>query len=269
MQITDHIQQLLWVDVYADSDKYRNPADARGPENVETVEILLAGEVLYPAQDGTLQCFGRGTIFWHQSCEYFICRNAVEDSRYRCAVFTFASTAKKRPVPSIGVWQDLTQLDLFVHEAVQLFLAGNTNLDMLSVWIYGTLLRQYIATPENACQHIPQVLAMALRHINYVMPQNLSIAELANKAGCSVMHLNRLFKQQFQLTPAEYILKQRMLFAANLLNSSLSVQRIASECGFKTTVGFYKAFNKVYNTTPGKYRMMQANKLQHKFNNVK
>ena len=176
---------------------------------------------------------------------------------------------KKRPVPSIGVWQDLTQLDLFVHEAVQLFLAGNTNLDVLSVWIYGTLLRQYIAEPENACQHIPQVLAMALRHINYVMPQNLSIAELANKAGCSVMHLNRLFKQQFHLSPAEYILKQRMLFAANLLNSSLSVQRIASECGFKTTVGFYKAFNKVYNTTPGKYRMMQANKLQHKFNNVK
>lgn len=99
MQITDYIQQLLWVEVYADSDKYRNPADARGPENVETVEILLAGEVLSPAQDGTLQRFGRGTIFWHQSCEYSICRNAVEDSRYRCAVFAFASTAKKTTGP--------------------------------------------------------------------------------------------------------------------------------------------------------------------------
>ncbi len=256
MQIDNHIVSLKRVEVYARHEKVKYRQEQFQPlENQEAVEIILSGEVFYTGSDGTIQRFGRGTIIWLQSGEPADWKNVSSDTPYRSVVFTFITNARKRPVARLGQWQNLTELDNFVYEAHRIFLNDLNNRELLAVWIYGTLLKQY--TNEANQKHIsmPRPLFSARRHIEHRMPNPVPLTELAAIAGCSIMHLHRLFMQHFQMPPAEYILRQRLQRAANLLSTSLAIQRIAFECGFKTVVGFYKAFNKVYGKTPGQYRM--------------
>lgn len=258
MQIVEHIRNLARVEIYADPDRRINQESLRLPDNVEHIELLLAGEVFYQGENGTIQRFKRGTIFWHQGGEFDIWRNTSADSRYRCAGFTFNVKNSKRPVPEVGQWKQLEKLDDFVNEAMELFWSPERDLEMLGVWIYGTLLRQYMPAAVPTEEKMSNILCNALKHIHFVLPDAVSVAELANVASCSAMQLNRLFLQKFNLTPGEYITSERLKRSANLLCSNLSIQRVAEECGFKTLVGFYKAFRKFYNMTPGEYRRMIA-----------
>ena len=258
MQIVEHIRNLARVEIYADPDRRINQESLRLPENVEHIELLLAGEVFYHGENGAVQRFKRGTIFWHQGGEFDIWRNTSADSRYRCAGFTFNVKSSKRPVPEVGQWQQIEKLDDFVNEAMELFWSPERDWDMLGVWIYGTLLRQYMPATAVAGEGMSNILRNALTHIHVILPNAVSVAELAHVAGCSVMQLNRLFLQNFNLTPGQYITAKRLKHSANLLCSTLSIQRVAEECGFKTMVGFYKAFRKFYNMTPGEYRRMIA-----------
>ena len=260
MQIVGHIQNLTRVEIYADPDRRTNQESLRLPDNVEHIELLLAGEVFYQGKNGTVQRFKRGTIFWHQGGEFDIWRNTSADSRYRCAGFTFRVKSNKRPVPEVGQWQQPEKLDDFVNEAMELFWSPKRDLGMLGVWIYGTLLRQYIPAVTPTEEKMSSILSNALKHIHVVLPGTVSVTELAKVANCSVMQLNRLFMQKFNLSPGQYIIAERLKRSANLLNSNLSIQRIAEECGFKTLVGFYKAFRKFYNMTPGEYRQLSAAK---------
>ena len=256
MQIDNHIVSLKRVEVYARDEKVEYRQEQLQPSaNRESVEIILAGEIFYTGNDGTIQRFGRGTIIWLQSDEPADWTNVSSDAPYRSAVFSFVTNASKRPVARLGQWQDLTELDNFVYEAHQIFLNEPDKRDSLAIWIYGTLIKQYINKSTPKSLPMPRPLFSAQRHIEHRLPNPVPLKELAAIARCSIMHLHRLFMQHFQMPPAEYILRQRLQRAANLLSTSLAIQRIAFECGFKTVVGFYKAFNKVYGKTPGQYRM--------------
>ena len=260
MQITEHIQTLAKIEIFADPDSRIHTESLRLPDNVEHIEILLDGEVFYPGKDGSIQRFKRGTIFWHQGGEFDIWRNTSADSRYRCAGFTFVVKNHQRPVPEIGQWQQLEKLEEFVNEAMELFWNPERDPEMLGTWVYGTLLRQYMPPIAIGQNRISKHLSSALEHIHYVLPQAVSLTELAAVVGCSTMQLNRLFMQNFNLTPGQYILAARLKRSANLLYSDLSIQRIAEECGFKTMTGFYKAFRKFYTMTPGEYRRQHSAK---------
>ena len=248
-----HVEKLSRVGVYADPDN-RTHIPEKLAQNRENIEILLAGEVFYPDGKGKNQRFGRGTIFWHRSGEFDIFNNTVSTSRYRCAVFTFEVNSFNRPVPSIGQWQDPGSLENFIYEASKLFLSPQTDNEFLTIWCYGTLLRQFITTDFCAGETLPTILQQALLHINIRMPEAVSIKELTTVIQCSAAQLHRLFMQHLKITPGEYILRRRLVHAANLLLSGLAIQRIADECGFQTIPGFYSAFRKVYNCTPGEYR---------------
>ena len=254
MRYCNHIENLSKVLVFSAPDHYDlipKPLD----DGFENVEILLDGEVFYPTAGG-IQRFKRGTIFWHRSGEFDIWQNASAEHGYRCVCFTFTvnGAPASRVMPSIGVWKDIDNMDKFVCEARQLFANPNTDNDLLTAYVYGTLLRQFMAADELPHQQIPRKLYMAQLHINVTLPRAVAMDELARVVGCSSMHLNRLFTQYLNCTPAEYIMRRRMLHAANLLASSLAIKVIAEECSFKSLTGFYSAFRKYFNISPGKYR---------------
>ena len=248
-----HVEKLTRVGVYADPDNRRHIPEKLA-QNLENIEILLDGEVLYPDEHGKLCHFGRGTIFWHRSGEFDIFKNTVKDVPYRCAVFTFSVNSFNRPVPSIGQWQNLEQLENFISEAFELFYNQQADNEFITIYTYGTLLRQFIPVNPSATGTMPSILYRALLHINTRMPNMVTIKELTGILKCSPVQLHRLFVQKFNLSPGEYILKRRLEHAANLLLSNLAIQRIAEECGFHTQQGFYGAFRKIYGCTPGEYR---------------
>lgn len=75
---------------------------------------------------------------------------------------------------------------------------------------------------------------------------------LASRVGLSKYHLQRLFKAQFNETPAACLLRTRLELARHYikLKTQISMSQLAEECGFSSLAVFSRAFSKQYGITP-------------------
>lgn len=98
-----------------------------------------------------------------------------------------------------------------------------------------------------------KIIQNVLDYIDENIKSEISNNDLCNIAGYSYIHLARLFKQYLDISPNEYILKRRLLFAIYEMNGDLSKTDIAFEFGFDTYAGFYKAFMRELGCSPSKF----------------
>jgi AraC-like DNA-binding protein len=98
-------------------------------------------------------------------------------------------------------------------------------------------------------------LAPAIDFISEHFRDKISVEQLAACSKLSVRQFQRRFKRVFHTTPKEYIIKYRLLRAAEqLVNSSGSITDIALNNGFYDHSAFVKHFKKTMSLTPLKYR---------------
>ncbi|MDR3681196.1 MAG: AraC family transcriptional regulator N-terminal domain-containing protein [Flavipsychrobacter sp.] len=94
---------------------------------------------------------------------------------------------------------------------------------------------------------------------NYIrehLHDKLDITLLSRKACMSRTQLFRTFKREFGITPVQFITKERLKIAKELLCSSkYTVQQVSMETGFDDVNNFIKVFKKTEGTTPGGYRV--------------
>jgi AraC family transcriptional regulator len=83
----------------------------------------------------------------------------------------------------------------------------------------------------------------------------LNAQNLAEEAGLSLYHFIRLFKKCYGQTPIQMLIARRMTHAQKLLKeSSLSVNEIATYCGFADLQMFSKAFKKYTSHSPSAFK---------------
>ncbi len=100
-----------------------------------------------------------------------------------------------------------------------------------------------------------QNLIRALEYIDRNITRDICLFDLSREAGFSVPHFYRLFKRLTGDTVGEYILRRKVVMAAeDLAADNKSVCRIALEYGFESHDVFTRAFKRVYGITPNKYR---------------
>jgi AraC-like DNA-binding protein len=98
-----------------------------------------------------------------------------------------------------------------------------------------------------------------LHGIRY-MEQNIRETEISNGllaelGGMSVNAYARLFKEQTGVSPRKYLSRMRVDKACNMLHhSELSIEQIASACGFSDRYYFTRVFSKTMLSSPGAYR---------------
>ncbi|WP_197321160.1 GlxA family transcriptional regulator [Saccharomonospora sp. NB11] len=91
----------------------------------------------------------------------------------------------------------------------------------------------------------------ALRHLH----RPLSLAELADHAAMSTRSFTRRFRQEVGLSPHQWLLRQRVERARQLLErTDLPVERVAAATGFSTTVSLRQHFARTLGVTPSRYR---------------
>ncbi|THD60326.1 MAG: helix-turn-helix domain-containing protein [Phenylobacterium sp.] len=95
-----------------------------------------------------------------------------------------------------------------------------------------------------------------VRHwIHDNLGEDLSVAQLARRAGMSQRNFARAFVQETEMTPAEFVELRRIAVARRLLDTSaLGLQQIAFECGFSSTQALRRAFLRRSGVTPSEYR---------------
>ena len=89
---------------------------------------------------------------------------------------------------------------------------------------------------------------------NYTEP--LLISNLAAAVGYSVQHFQRLFVQEYAVTPHKYLQNLRLERAIQLMteNADILVQDIAIQLGMETNY-FIRIFRNTYGCTPGVMKM--------------
>ena len=86
-----------------------------------------------------------------------------------------------------------------------------------------------------------------------------TIAELAKLAGMSSRSFLRRFESATSMTPAQWLLRQRLSEAKSLLETSdISIEEIAATCGFGSATNMRHHFRKELKLTPSAYRQRFA-----------
>ncbi|MFI5973847.1 GlxA family transcriptional regulator [Streptomyces sp. NPDC051452] len=85
--------------------------------------------------------------------------------------------------------------------------------------------------------------------------RELTVEEVAARAGMSTRTLNRRFREQTGTTPVRWLHRARVRRAQHLLETtSHPVERIAVQAGFGSPTAFRERFRKVVGTSPQAYR---------------
>ena len=89
-----------------------------------------------------------------------------------------------------------------------------------------------------------------------------SVEDLCSKLNYSKSHLNRIFKETFNMSPLEYLIEHKFRHARNvLLSTSDKIIDIATNIGYKNLSQFNVTFKKKFGVTPSEYRKMHKGVL--------
>lgn len=91
---------------------------------------------------------------------------------------------------------------------------------------------------------------------------NVTIEDLANHLHLSVRHTKRFLDEKMNISFKDFIHKYKMNTAKNLLkNYNISAKAVAFEIGYKSYIGFFKAFKAYTGQTPEEY--ITANRVEN------
>jgi AraC-like DNA-binding protein len=135
------------------------------------------------------------------------------------------------------------------------FLSSKSPLRTSNGKIVGLLGLMYpIETPGDQRAYFGK-LQKAIEYVDSHFIDEITSEKLADLAGVSVPHFNRLFRKVLRLSPMEYVLSLRVQEAQMLLSSTrMSMSEIAASVGFYDQSHFTKRFRKVTGITPLQYR---------------
>ncbi len=138
----------------------------------------------------------------------------------------------------------------------------NAILESYMTILIAKILRKTHSSHATERKELSDIWRSLSEFIDENLSQKLSLENLAQKCFYNPSYFSRAFKQKFGCSPVEYIARERSNKAAELLrlNSSLSMEEIAEECGFGDKSSLYRSFEKFYGCTPTEYRKSISSK---------
>jgi AraC-like DNA-binding protein len=98
------------------------------------------------------------------------------------------------------------------------------------------------------------LLIRAKDFIHSHLDKNISVDEISSAANISKYHFIRVFRQQFGITPHQYVLNCRLNQARKELESGQSVTMVAQTYGFADDSHLIRKFKRTFGMTPKQYQ---------------
>lgn len=104
------------------------------------------------------------------------------------------------------------------------------------------------AAPSNSLNFVSEYMQNNFQH-------SLTLEQLAQVAGMSKISFIRKFREQFGCTPIQYLINMRLDYARTLLKLPyMSVNEVASLCGYKNVKFFSREYHRRFNFPPSQKR---------------
>ncbi|HNX52289.1 MAG TPA: helix-turn-helix domain-containing protein [Pontiellaceae bacterium] len=101
--------------------------------------------------------------------------------------------------------------------------------------------------------NLENIMALMTQRIG----QALTVPEMAQHAGMSVVHFSALFRRQTGLSPGDYFIHLRLKHACWLLETTaLPIREIGFKTGYEDPYYFSRSFRKLMGLSPRQYRKM-------------
>lgn len=116
-------------------------------------------------------------------------------------------------------------------------------------------LEQSNPPPEQNADVENAAVRRAVKWIDQHLGEDLSLPIVAQQVGLSGSYLSVLFYQHMNIHYSDYILRQRIQKAEELLkNTGFCIYEIAQLCGYHSAKHFINIFKRYSGTTPSQYR---------------
>ncbi|MFZ4835331.1 helix-turn-helix domain-containing protein [Rouxiella sp. Mn2063] len=139
------------------------------------------------------------------------------------------------------------------EKTIQLILLEAVNIAAASP----SLIAGYIAH-ERGDMLAKRVAQYLIDHLEEPLKQD----DLAHVFQLSKRHISRVFRSHFGETLHDFLIRQRMIRAAELLrNTSLSVLEVAGRLGFDSASHFSLLFRRYHQETPLRWRQVQRTRM--------
>ncbi|MDX1903877.1 MAG: AraC family transcriptional regulator [Thermonemataceae bacterium] len=156
--------------------------------------------------------------------------------------------------------------DLSIHRIVQLFLEDNNNKDALITLGLKEIVIRLLRTEarSNLLKHSDNYkdkhpLAAVAHYIKENLSQDISIKDLCKISGLCQANLFKYFKNEFGLSPIEYLLCARISKAKKIIDQdNKTIKDACYETGFNSVSYFTKAFKKIVGLAPKQYKNLQV-----------
>ena len=99
------------------------------------------------------------------------------------------------------------------------------------------------------------------RYLKSKLAHEINLNDLTREMGCNRNKLTGIFKKYFAMTMFQWLREQRMLHAAELLDTTeQSVLQVAEKVGYLDSNNFSTAFKRAFHVSPIHYKKMQQSK---------
>ncbi|NJK81252.1 MAG: helix-turn-helix transcriptional regulator [Chloroflexaceae bacterium] len=159
----------------------------------------------------------------------------------------------------------LTQLGLHLGAALEHATPADGIYAQSALQLLVTHLIRYHAATRNDTsdptggltrQQLQRVVEFAQAHLD----QAITLEALAQQTGYSPYHFARLFRQSVGMSPYQFVLRQRLERAQQLLHETEHpLLEIARDCGFANQSHMTRIFRQQLGTTPRAYRRLREN----------
>ena len=129
--------------------------------------------------------------------------------------------------------------------------------DQHALEVVDAYLGAALATVEPVGGLPPRRLQRVFAYIRENLANEVSVAELASTVGMSQYYFSKLFKTSTGTTPHQYVMRQRVERAQELLREGrIKLVEVTTRVGFETQSHFTSVFRHLVGVTPKRYREM-------------
>lgn len=111
-----------------------------------------------------------------------------------------------------------------------------------------------VASSDGWAEKKDPLLLRVRDYIHDTLQDDISIDTLCNVACLSKYHFIRMFREQFGITPHQYIINHRINRVRTALQAGTDVSRVAQAYGFADVSHLNRHFKRMYGVTPRQYQ---------------